>query len=137
MALVLALKWYTHAGGAIKGRGWKYGSGFVDGVFPVLSPMAQDILEFVQKGTDVAKVWESLDNIPRAHDLWDDIVNVAVQLRLNRQWEPIITVSPSSLAGNISLCLLASASMLTILFQIHQSKISRCLGCLFTCWLDS
>ncbi|RLM79748.1 pentatricopeptide repeat-containing protein [Panicum miliaceum] len=79
-------------GGAIKGRGWKYGSGFVDGVFPVLSPMAQDILEFVQKGTDVAKIWESLDNIPRAHDLWDDIVNVAVQLRLNRQWEPIITV---------------------------------------------
>jgi len=137
MALVLALKWYRHAGGAIKGRGWKYGSGFVDGVSPVLSPMAQDILEFVQKGTDVAKIWESLDKIPPAHDLWDDIVNVAVQLRLNRQWEPIITVSPSSLAGNISLCLLASASMLTILFQIHQSKISRCLGCLFTCWLDS
>jgi len=77
-------------GGAIKGRGWKYGSGFVDGVFPVLSPMAQDILEFVQKGTDVAKIWESLDKIPPAHDLWDDIVNVAVQLRLNRQWEPII-----------------------------------------------
>ncbi|CAD6251744.1 unnamed protein product [Miscanthus lutarioriparius] len=79
-------------GGAIKGRGWKYGSGFVDGVFPVLSPMAQDILEFVQKGTDVNNIWESLDNIPQAHDLWDDIVNVAVQLRLNRQWEPIITV---------------------------------------------
>jgi myo-inositol-1(or 4)-monophosphatase len=87
--------WLGHAGGAIKGRGWKYGSGFVDGVFPVLSPMAQDILEFVQKGTDVANIWESLDNIPQAHDLWDDIVNVAVQLRLNRQWEPIITVSPS------------------------------------------
>ena len=87
--------WLGHAGGAIKGRGWKYGSGFVDGVFPVLSPMAQDILEFVQKGTDVNNIWESLDNIPQAHDLWDDIVNVAVQLRLNRQWEPIITVSPS------------------------------------------
>ncbi|PWZ21937.1 Pentatricopeptide repeat-containing protein [Zea mays] len=81
------------AGGAIKGRGWKYGSGFVDGVFPVLSPMAQDVLELVQtRGTDAASVWESLDKIPQAHDLWDDIVNVAVQLRLNRQWEPIITV---------------------------------------------
>ncbi|KAL5229187.1 hypothetical protein ABZP36_017452 [Zizania latifolia] len=34
-------------GGAMRDRGWKYGSGFVDGVFPVLSPMAQDILEFV------------------------------------------------------------------------------------------
>lgn len=85
------------AGGAIKGRGWKYGSGFVDGVFPVLSPMAQDVLELVQtRGTDAASVWESLDKIPQAHDLWDDIVNVAVQLRLNRQWEPIITVSLSA-----------------------------------------
>ncbi|KAM0880645.1 hypothetical protein ACQ4PT_033436 [Festuca glaucescens] len=78
--------------GAMRGRGWKYGSGFVDGVFPVLSPMAQDILELVQKGTDVAKVWESLDSIPATHNLWDDILNVAVQLRLNRQWDPIITV---------------------------------------------
>ncbi|KAM0880646.1 hypothetical protein ACQ4PT_033436 [Festuca glaucescens] len=77
--------------GAMRGRGWKYGSGFVDGVFPVLSPMAQDILELVQKGTDVAKVWESLDSIPATHNLWDDILNVAVQLRLNRQWDPIIT----------------------------------------------
>ncbi|XP_062186295.1 pentatricopeptide repeat-containing protein At2g35130-like [Phragmites australis] len=84
----------------MRGRGWKYGSGFVDGVFPVLSPMAQDILEFVQKGTDVAKIWESLDNIPPAHDLWDDIVNVDVQLRLNRQWDPIITV-----LGGCGVCL--------------------------------
>ncbi|KAJ1278065.1 hypothetical protein BS78_04G051600 [Paspalum vaginatum] len=79
-------------GGGMRSRGWKYGSGFVDGVFPVLSPMAQDILEFVQKGTDAAKIWDSLDQIPPAHDLWDDIVNVTVQLRLNRKWEPIITV---------------------------------------------
>uniref|UniRef100_A0ACD5V6I7 Uncharacterized protein n=1 Tax=Avena sativa TaxID=4498 RepID=A0ACD5V6I7_AVESA len=79
-------------GGAMRGRGWKYGSGFVDGVFPVLSPMAQDILHLVQKGTDVAKIWESLDNIPPTHSLWDDILNVAVQLRLNRQWDPIISV---------------------------------------------
>jgi myo-inositol-1(or 4)-monophosphatase len=58
--------------------------------------MAQDILELVQKGTDVAKVWESLDSIPATHSLWDDILNVAVQLRLNRQWDPIITVCPQS-----------------------------------------
>jgi myo-inositol-1(or 4)-monophosphatase len=86
----------SHAGGAMRGRGWKYGSGFVDGVFPVLSPMAQDILELLQKGTDVAKVWESLDNIPATHNLWDDILNVAVQLRLNRQWGPIISVGPQT-----------------------------------------
>lgn len=78
-------------GGAMRGRGWKYGSGFVDGVFPVLSPMAQDILELVQKGTDTAKVWEALDNVPPTHALWDDVLNVAVQLRLNRQWDPIIS----------------------------------------------
>jgi myo-inositol-1(or 4)-monophosphatase len=58
--------------------------------------MAQDILELVQKGTDVAKVWESLDSIPATHSLWDDILNVAVQLRLNRQWDPIITVGPQT-----------------------------------------
>ena len=80
----------------MRGRGWKYGSGFVDGVFPVLSPMAQDTLELVQKGTDVAKVWESLDNSPPTHSLWDDILNVAVQLRLNRQWGPIISVGPQT-----------------------------------------
>ncbi|EEC72578.1 hypothetical protein OsI_06020 [Oryza sativa Indica Group] len=79
-------------GGAMRGRGWKYGSGFVDGVFPVLSPMAQDILEFVQKGTDVAKIWESLDNIPSTHNLFDDLVNVAVQFRMNKKWDLIIPV---------------------------------------------
>lgn len=90
----------------------------------MLSPMAQDILELVQKGTDVAKIWESLDNIPRAHDLWDDIVNVAVQLRLNRQWEPIITVSPSPLlAENISVYL-NFGQHAVISCEIGQSKIS-------------
>ncbi|XP_059439194.1 uncharacterized protein LOC132171809 isoform X1 [Corylus avellana] len=28
-------------GGSLRGRGWKYGSGFVDEIFPVLSPIAQ------------------------------------------------------------------------------------------------
>jgi hypothetical protein len=101
MHTVYSLKWFIetkihlHAGGAMRGRGWKYGSGFVDGVFPVLSPMAQDILDFVQKETDAAKIWESLDKIPPAHNLWDDILNVAVQLRLNRQLDPIISVRPT------------------------------------------
>uniref|UniRef100_A0A6N2N148 Uncharacterized protein n=1 Tax=Salix viminalis TaxID=40686 RepID=A0A6N2N148_SALVM len=32
--------------GSLRGQGWKYGSGFVDGVFPVLSPVAHQILNF-------------------------------------------------------------------------------------------
>lgn len=88
----------------------------------MLSPMAQDVLELVQtRGTDAASVWESLDKIPQAHDLWDDIVNVAVQLRLNRQWEPIITVSlspnrtaaPHTLAACLTLKL-ARAKILSV-----------------------
>jgi hypothetical protein len=53
----------------MRGRGWKYGSGFVDGVFPVLSPMTKDILDFVHKVTDTTKIWESLDKIPPTHNL--------------------------------------------------------------------
>ncbi|KAJ6417829.1 hypothetical protein OIU84_001249 [Salix udensis] len=50
--------------GSLRGQGWKYGSGFVDGIFPVLSPVTRQILNFVRK-------------------------NVAVQLSLNKQWDPI------------------------------------------------
>ncbi|KAJ6748168.1 hypothetical protein OIU79_029320 [Salix purpurea] len=32
--------------GSLRGQGWKYGSGFVDGIFPVLSPVAHQILNF-------------------------------------------------------------------------------------------
>ncbi|URE16031.1 PPR repeat [Musa troglodytarum] len=79
-------------GGSLRGRGWKYGSGFVDGVFPVLSPMAQQILKFVQRESDAAKIWASLDTLPPTHNLWDDLINTSVQLRLNKQWDPIVSV---------------------------------------------
>lgn len=55
--------------------------------------MAHQILEFVQKEPDAAKVWASLDTLPATHNVWDDLVNVSVQLRLNKQWDPIISVS--------------------------------------------
>ena len=32
---------------SLRGRGWKYGSVFVDGIFPVLSPIAPQIMEFL------------------------------------------------------------------------------------------
>ncbi|XWS16027.1 hypothetical protein CRYUN_Cryun34aG0051000 [Craigia yunnanensis] len=74
----------------VEGQGWKYGSGFVDGVFPVLSPIAQQILDFVQKEVDADRVWGSLDNLSPSHTTWDDLINVAVQLRLNKKWDPIV-----------------------------------------------
>ena len=80
------------SGGSLRGRGWKYGSGFVDGVFPVLSPMAQQILKFVMKEVSTQRIWASLDTLPPTHNLWDDLVNVAVELRLNKQWNPIVSV---------------------------------------------
>ncbi|GFS44865.1 tetratricopeptide repeat (TPR)-like superfamily protein [Actinidia rufa] len=79
-------------GGSLRGRGWKYGSGFVDGIFPVLSPIAQQILNFVQKEVDANRIWGSLDTLPPTLTTWDDIINIAVQLRLNKQWDPIILV---------------------------------------------
>lgn len=79
-------------GGSLRGRGWKYGSGFVDGVFPVMSPTGQQILDLVQKEVDKSSIWEILDTLPASHTIWDDIINVTVQLRLNKQWGSIILV---------------------------------------------
>ncbi|KAF9587603.1 hypothetical protein IFM89_004435 [Coptis chinensis] len=79
-------------GGSLRGRGWKYGSGFVDGVFPVMSPTSQKILNFLQKEVNAETVWVSLDNLPLTHATWDDIINVVVQLRLNKQWNLIVLV---------------------------------------------
>lgn len=79
-------------GGSLRGQGWKYGSGFVDGIFPVLSPMAQQILKFVQKEEDVNRIQSSLDTLPPTNTTWDDIITVLVQLRLNKEWDPIIVV---------------------------------------------
>ncbi|KAJ4825732.1 hypothetical protein Tsubulata_035305 [Turnera subulata] len=76
--------------GTLRGKGWKYGSGFVDGIFPVLSPIAQKILQFVQKEVDPNTVWGALDTLPPTHATWDDLINVAVQLRLNKKWDPIV-----------------------------------------------
>lgn len=80
-------------GGSLRGRGWKYGSGFVDGIFPVLSPIAQKILSFIQKESDPEKVADVLGTLPSTHASWDDLINVAVQLRLNKKWDSIILVS--------------------------------------------
>lgn len=79
-------------GGSLRGRGWKYGSGFVDGIFPVLSPIAQQILEFAQNGPDSNKLWASLATLPASHTTWDDVINVVVQLRLRKQWDSIVLV---------------------------------------------
>ncbi|KAJ0041074.1 hypothetical protein Pint_26545 [Pistacia integerrima] len=78
--------------GSLRGKGWKYGSGFVDGIFPVLSPIAQQILQFVQKEVNFNNICDSFDTLPPTHATWDDLINVAVQLRLNKRWDPIIFV---------------------------------------------
>lgn len=77
----------------MRGKGWKYGSSFVDGVFPVLSPIAQQLLSFLHEATDVGRVQACLDSLPPTHETWDDLINVAVQLRLNKQWDYVILVS--------------------------------------------
>ncbi|KAA0043186.1 pentatricopeptide repeat-containing protein [Cucumis melo var. makuwa] len=78
--------------GSLRGRGWKYGSGFVDGIFPVLGPLAQQIMEFLREEVDYMGLWDSLDTLPATNSTWDDIISVAVQLRLNKKWGPIILI---------------------------------------------
>lgn len=78
--------------GGLRGRGWKFGSGFIDGIFPVLSPIAQKILEVVEQDTDSDRIWSVLDTLPQTHTTWDDVVNVAVQLRLNKKWDGIVVL---------------------------------------------
>uniref|UniRef100_A0A6N2MJX1 Disease resistance R13L4/SHOC-2-like LRR domain-containing protein n=1 Tax=Salix viminalis TaxID=40686 RepID=A0A6N2MJX1_SALVM len=60
--------------GSLRGQGWKYGSGFVDGIFPVLSPVAHQILNFVRKEVDLNNVWAALDTLPVTHETWDDLI---------------------------------------------------------------
>lgn len=83
-------------GGSLRGRGWKYGSGFVDGIFPVMSPTAHKILDLVQKEECSGSIWDSLDRLSPNHTTWDDIINVAVQLRLNKQWDALVLVNALS-----------------------------------------
>lgn len=77
--------------GSLRGRGWKFGSGFVDGIFPVLSPTALKILEYLQKEVDSERIWGSLDKLPPSLDAWDDVLTVSVQLRMRKQWDSIIS----------------------------------------------
>lgn len=57
-----------------------------------MSPTAQNILDFLQKEVDQYKVLELLDSLPVSHTIWDDLINVAVQLRLNKYWSSIVLV---------------------------------------------
>lgn len=79
-------------GGGLRGRGWKFGSGFIDGIFPVLSPLAQKIIELLEKEADSNRIWASLDTLPQTHSTWDDIINVAVQLRMKKKWDLIVVL---------------------------------------------
>lgn len=78
--------------------------------------MAQQILEYVQKEVDADKIWASFDSLPPTHNLWDDLINVAVQLRLIKHWDPIISVkllflmSICNLMLLFNFCLIFSAS---------------------------
>lgn len=76
----------------MRGKGWKFGSGFVDGIFPVLSPTAEKILEYLQKEIDTERIWGSLDKLPPSLDAWDDVLSVSVQLRMRKHWDSIISV---------------------------------------------
>lgn len=58
----------------------------------MLSPMAQQILKFVKKEVDVNRIHDSLGTLPPTNTTWDDIINCLVQLRLNKNWDPIIVV---------------------------------------------
>ncbi|KAE8707954.1 Proteasome subunit alpha type-2 [Hibiscus syriacus] len=53
-----------------------------------LFPPSYQILDFIQEEVDADRVWGSLDDLPPTHATWDDLVNVAVQLRLNKNWDP-------------------------------------------------
>lgn len=109
---------FSCAGGSLRGRGWKYGSGFVDGVFPVLSPMAEQILKFLLKEVDTERIWTSLDTLPPTHNLWDDLINVAVELRINKQWNPIVSVR--------CILKLKAEHRGTFYFSLIRKVFSRC-----------
>lgn len=58
-----------------------------------MSPTAQRILDLVlEEEVDQKRIWQILDTLPGSLEIWDDIINVAVQLRLNKQWDPIMLV---------------------------------------------
>lgn len=121
-----------HIGGALRGRGWKYGSGFVDGVFPVLSPRAQEILKFLQKECDVSKTWASLDTLTPTHSSWDDLINVAIQLRCSKHWDSVVSVRTTSTilvtkVNFTSLVQNTSSLLITHACKLHDSEVNQTL----------
>lgn len=85
--------------------------------------MAQQILEYVRKDVDADKIWASFDSLPPTHNLWDDLINVAVQLRLIKQWDPIISVRLLYLMSICILMLLKSCNFL-IAYEIFKVKMN-------------
>ncbi|KAH7545648.1 hypothetical protein FEM48_Zijuj01G0115600 [Ziziphus jujuba var. spinosa] len=41
--------------GSLRGRGWTYGSGFIDGIFPLISPTARQLLDILLKEVELLK----------------------------------------------------------------------------------
>ncbi|CAN0855060.1 Proteasome subunit alpha type-2-A [Linum grandiflorum] len=75
--------------GSLRGKGWKYGSGFVDGIFPVMSPTAQQILQLVQEeGVADNAIWSGLDNLLPSNDTWDDLVNICQWMLYRSTFKP-------------------------------------------------
>ncbi|GJW60651.1 pentatricopeptide repeat-containing protein [Tanacetum coccineum] len=75
-------------GGSLRGQGWKYGSGFVDGIFPVLSPDAQQIfqLQEKEKRCKFSMQCSYSPSSPAHITTWDDIISVLlVQFSLIRK----------------------------------------------------
>lgn len=105
----------------------------MDGVFPVLSPIAQQIIEFVKEEKDANKVHALLDELPATHTSWDDIINVAVQLRLSKLWDPIATVRDFCIPHHSNLkCSLGCFIGWHACFGLCQRELSHCWDFLLT-----
>ena len=84
---------YQFIGGARKGKGWIQGSDLVDNSVPlVLSPRAFALLRLVRRESNADAIWSILDMSAPSHDTWDDIINVIVQLKRDRDWGRSIMV---------------------------------------------
>ncbi|KAJ6748150.1 PENTATRICOPEPTIDE REPEAT-CONTAINING PROTEIN [Salix purpurea] len=83
-----------------------------------------DILNFVRKEVDPNNVWAALETLPVTHETWDDLINVAVQFRLNKQWDPITldvcTTFSSSIIKTETSIVQISIKWLVLQFGICQ-----------------
>ena len=50
----------------------------------------------IRDEVNTERIWSSLETLPPTRNLWDDLVNVAVELRLNKQWDPVVSDDVSS-----------------------------------------